>query len=415
VAVVAGTGSIGVARTLAVRGYSRRPVASERDVVVLAGTDWKPLWQQQQELASRFARAGGRVVYVENVGVREPRARDIGRVLRRLRRGLARGTSAGVSEVAPRLHVLSPLVLPPLGSRARRWLNRRFLLPRVRRAIEGLGLRDPVVITFLPTDTAVDLAELLTTPGGQTVYCCTADFAELARRPDRLRASERALLGRSDLVLASCIELVDHCAPWAPRVHLFPPGVDTAVFAPPPQTRTATAAPVIGYVGGLHRHVDVALLAELARMQPGWRIVCVGPIQRPCPELRRLPNVSLLGPRDHADIAEHIAGFDVCLVPYVRSAYTDTVSPTKLLEYLAMGKPVVATALPAVADLTRRFGDVVTIAPNDPVAFVAAVQAALPGAGDVVAAARRRHATRGRDWEQHMATLRDLIELEPAA
>ena len=66
-----------------------------------------------------------------------------------------------------------------------------------------------------------------------------------------------------------------------------------------------------------------------------------------------------------------------------------------------MGKPVVATALPAVADLTRRFGDVVTIAPNDPVAFVAA--------------ARRRHATRGRDWEQRMATLRDLIELEPAA
>jgi UDP-galactopyranose mutase len=189
--------------------------------------------------------------------------------------------------------------------------------------------------------------------------------------------------------------------------------VDTAAFTPPPQSRQSTSSPVIGYVGGLHRHVDVALLAELARVQPSWRIVCVGPVQRPCPELRGLPNVSLLGPRDHAEIAHHIAGFDVCLVPYLRTAFTATVWPTKLLEYLAMGKPVVATPLPAVADLSRKFGDVVTIAPNEPAAFGAAVQTALHEADDAVAAARRRRAADGGDWEVRMATLCELME--PAA
>src|SRR6266850_1895147 len=177
---------------------------SGRDFIIISSIEWDFLWQGPQEIASRLARAGNRVLYVENTGVRSPKLSDAHRVLSRVVKWANAFASHGLRTVAPNLYVCSPVVLPPLGKRWQRELNRRVLLPLVGRAARSLQLRHPVLLTFLPTDTAIDLIQLLRSDDAVTVYYCAADFAELSSRPARLAETERELVGMSDLVLAQC-------------------------------------------------------------------------------------------------------------------------------------------------------------------------------------------------------------------
>jgi glycosyltransferase involved in cell wall biosynthesis len=382
-------------------------VVSGRDVVVISSVDWGPLWQSHQELASRLAAAGNRVVYVENTGVRAPGVTDARRVVKRLRHWVATARSGGIREVSARLYVCSPLIAPPFGSRARRALNRRLFLPVVARALTRLGVRDPAVITYLPTDTAADLLEMLRTPSSVAVYYCVADFSVLTPHRDEVVRTERELIESVDLVFAMCPELERHCARWSSEVHLFPPGVDLAKFSIRAAPADLGPGPVIGYVGGLHRFVDMDLLVAMATARPDWAWVFVGPLQRDCGELEALPNVRLLGPRPHAELPSLVAGFDACLIPYALSDDTKTVSPTKVNEYLAMGKPVVSTDLPALRELGPHEG--VLVAEPNPTAFLAAIERALASSTDMVAAARRRRHAVLSDSTSRLAAMGELI------
>ena len=115
-----------------------------RDIVFIASIEWDFLWQGHQEIASRLAEAGNRVLYIENTGVRSPGLKDAGRVVHRLQAWARSLRSKGVRQVAPNLYVCAPLVLPPFGAHWQRQVNRRLLLPRVRRVVRQLGLRDVI-------------------------------------------------------------------------------------------------------------------------------------------------------------------------------------------------------------------------------------------------------------------------------
>ena len=383
-------------------------VLTGRDVVVLAGVDWEPLWQAQQEIARRLAQAGNRVVFVENMGVRSPRPRDARRILGRLRRWTRAAGGSRCREVEPNLYACSPVVLPPFGSTWRREVNRRVFLPLVHDAIRRLGVRDPVIINHLPTDVVRLLIDLLRGDGSVVVYHCVADFPEITHSA-HVATSEAEVAKSSDLVFVICSELAARFRQLSDAVYVFPPGVSLADFPLGIQPVRAVPGPVVGYVGGVHGSFDVELVAAASRQRPEWTWVLVGPIQRPCPSLEGCPNVQLIGPRPHAELASFIAGFDVCVVPYVESPFTRTVVPTKIREYLAMGKPVVSTDLPAIRDLGR-LPEVVTLTRSAPDAFVAAIATALASAGDRDAAARRRSVAAEGDWELLLPAMSDLIE-----
>jgi hypothetical protein len=85
-----------------------------RDIIFISSIDWDDQWQAPQELALRLTKAGNRVLYIENTGIRAPGLRDARRIKRRLKHwagALLRRRS--VRMVLPELGVLGPLVLPP--------------------------------------------------------------------------------------------------------------------------------------------------------------------------------------------------------------------------------------------------------------------------------------------------------------
>lgn len=393
-----------------------------RDIVIISTIEWDFLWQTPQEIAIRFARAGNRVLYIENTGVREPGWRDRGRVIGRLWQwiiGLFRG---GVRRTAPNLMVCSPLVLPPFGSWWRRTFNRLFFLSTIRRLAARLDFQNPLLWTFLPTDTAVDLVGMLHTPFSVTVYYCVADFSQLTPHVRAIRRSEDSLADACDLIFVDSPVLTSRFEACSHKLHVFPPGVDLDVFSAdakvsPRDSTTrellraldALPRPIIGYSGGLHRHVDVSLLARMARARPQWSWVCVGPVDTDITPLRDLANVVLLEPQPHRVLPHFLQRFDVAVVPYVRSPHTDKTIPNKIAEYLALGKPVVSTHMSAVA----RQGDlrsVIRLVPAEEGPFVAAIEDTLKNVADPAAIAARQQVARAHDWRSSVEMMSRLIE-----
>jgi glycosyltransferase involved in cell wall biosynthesis len=137
-------------------------------------------------------------------------------------------------------------------------------------------------------------------------------------------------------------------------------------------------------------------------------VALVGPVAKLAPEdLPRAPNLHYLGPQPYAALPRFLRGFDVCLMPFGLNAATRHISPTKALEYLAGGKPVVSTPVP---DVAASWADAVHIAPAT--GFVDVVRAALAESLEERAgrAARGAAHVAAAGWDRIAAEMGDLID-----
>ena len=370
-------------------------------VVFVSGIDWDFVWQAHQEIATRLAAAGNRVVFVENTGgVRSVRASDASRVVSRAVRVL-RAALRGDQRPAPNLSVIAPFLVPFAGSGLSAFVNDRILLPRLAAKIRRVAGPDPIMYTYVPTPNALRLIDLVGGPAPVVVYHAVADYATaISQEQDRMVASERTLTRRADLVFVQSAGLAARLSADNPRLQDLGIGVNLRVFDPDAVTAIALDVrdlprPILGYIGAIHQHIDFELLRDLARAFPSGSLVLAGPQVTDPALLAKEPNVRLLPARPHAELPALVAAFDVGLIPYARSPYTNTVNPTKLYEYLAMGVPVVSTDLPEVVALGLPTFAVRTA--WDPQEFVARVRDALADAAPGNSQ-RRRELAMEHDW-----------------
>jgi glycosyltransferase involved in cell wall biosynthesis len=332
------------------------PRIQGRDIVCVGFADWDTeLWTNQHHLMSRLAREN-RVLFVESLGLRRPQfaGRDLARIGRRLRRGLAPPRSVDG------LHVLSPLVLPLHGSRIVRALNRRLLPALVRRAARRLGMERPILWAYVPqAEVLVDALD-----PSLVIYHCVDDIAAQGRIDTAsFRAAESRFAARADIVLASAPALAERLRTISGNVLYAPNVADTELFSralgpgPLDPGMAALPAPRIAFTGAIVAvKLDLSLLAELARLRRSWSFALVGPVGpgEPRVDLSAItaePNIHLLGPRTYDELPDVLRAADAGLIPYARNPLTESIFPMKVYEYLAAGLPVVATPLPALAGL----------------------------------------------------------------
>jgi uncharacterized SAM-binding protein YcdF (DUF218 family)/glycosyltransferase involved in cell wall biosynthesis len=381
------------------------------DVICISSIDWDFIWQGHQEIMSALAAAGHRVLFVENTGVRAPRVRYLPRLRQRVRNWW-RGTK-GFREERPNLFVYSPLVVPLPYSRVARWTNRVLLGRALSRWMRATGFYQPVVWTFLPTPLALDLIHDLDPQ--LTIYYCIDDLASSSPAARRIVSSEAQLFEEADLVFVTSEKLRERAARRSPHVHLFPFGVSLDRFeeirrrpGPAPSDLQLLKRPIVGYVGGLHQWVDQDLVASVATLMPDATFALVGPAQTDVSALQNCPNVRLLGQREHAELPSYVKSFDVGIVPYRLTPYTENVYPTKLNEYLAMGIPVVATDLPEIRRFNAEHGGIVQVA-ADPRAFSDAIRRGLDDSSPADVE-RRVAVAHQNSWEARIAAMRALID-----
>lgn len=222
------------------------------------------------------------------------------------------------------------------------------------------------------------------------VYDAMDDPAASRDAPHAWHEREQALLQRASVVFTAGPSLYETWQAVHPNVHCIPSSVEVAHFAPqgpePVEADAAMAAPDqdelpwprLGYFGVIDERVDLTLIDTLASRHPEWQIVMVGPVVQVDP--RRLPtrpNIHWLGMQPHGRLPHLLAGWDLCLVPFFHDPAARSLSPTKILEYMAGEKPVVSTP---IRDVVMLYGHVVEIAePGD--AFVEACERVLGETG----------------------------------
>ncbi len=139
-------------------------------------------------------------------------------------------------------------------------------------------------------------------------------------------------------------------------------------------------SPVALYVGGLGplRGLEVMRAAFPLVGVPGARLVLAGP-----GEPGDLPpGVESIGPVDHSRVPALLASARVAWVPLQRHGNYDRAVPTKLVEAMAAGRPVVASDLGRMGAIVREAGCGLVVPPDDAGAHAAALERLLSGDGD---------------------------------
>ena len=223
------------------------------------------------------------------------------------------------------------------------------------------------------------------------VYFNIDDYSQYwprcARRVDEL---ERQAVREADLTVCVSRARADFLRKGVPeacnRIRHLPHGApfailnETPAFCPvePPKELRGATRPILGYVGTLEDRVDWSLLTDLADSARDATIVLIGKIPRlgrkPWQvDARRClsrPNVRALGWRSQSLIGQYMRSFDVCLIPYrADHPFNRVCCPTKIMDYLATGRPIVSTALPEC----RLHNDLIAVA-NDRSGFLHAVR-----------------------------------------
>jgi teichuronic acid biosynthesis glycosyltransferase TuaH len=165
---------------------------------------------------------------------------------------------------------------------------------------------------------------------------------------------EEQLIRQADVVATNSEFLANYARTFNPNAKMVGQGCDFSMYCEPVNIEVANdlksiKGPVIGYTGFLTSvRLDIELLESLARRNPQWSLVLVGPEDDSFKksELHRMPNVYFLGNKAPETLPSYIKGFDVAINPQALNEVTMGNYPRKIDEYLAVGKPVVATHTP---------------------------------------------------------------------
>lgn len=213
----------------------------------------------------------------------------------------------------------------------------------------------------------------------------------------------------ADIVVASAHDLLNTVQKRRPDAFLCQNGVDFEHFAAarpegPPADLPDGDGPIVGYYGALAEWLDYELVDYAATGLGDFRFVFIGPNYDHSMDDQKAftrPNVSWLGPKTYEELPTYLYYFSVATIPFVLNDVTHAVSPVKLHEYLAGGKPVVTTAMRESATY-----DVVAVA-HDPDEWVANIVEAVELGQDPEYVERLRMTARANTWDQRVGSLID--------
>lgn len=320
--------------------------------IICFSSDWQQDPLSKHHIMSRLARQN-RVLWINSIGMRTPtvNGKDIAKIGLKLKTFFR-----GLQKVQDHLYVMSPLAIPFHGSKLAGKINRILLLAQVHRYQKKLGFENPILWSFLPSVEKVFgvFGEKL------SLYYITDDFTRFTGHPAKaIEEMESRLMDKCDLVLASAKRLAEKKARNGKPISVMSHGVNHQHFAHAlslstqdwPADIKGIKHPIVGFYGEINDWLDLNMLAEAARIKPGWSFVLLGRIAVEVGDigfLIDLPNVRWLGQKRFEDLPAYCAAFDAALIPMKLNELTLSVNPLKLREYLAAGVPVVSAPLPEV-------------------------------------------------------------------
>lgn len=312
-------------------------------ILWFGGSDW---WvhntYSEKRYARIYAREGDTVLFVNSISIGVPALTQKGSWLRIFKKfaSLARL----LRKAGDRLYVLSPVLVPMWSVEWIARLNRFLLRAQVALAMKRIGMRRPLAVFAIPTAAVllgrIDVSGIL--------YYVKDNYSSYHEhlRFSNIVEHDRLLLERADAIVCASVSLWEEYRTRYRDVRWVPHGVSRVFLDTPataePEALRAVPHPRIMYWGLIDRQIDAALIMELARRRPEWHFLLLGPKTDVAEEDLRAPNIHLYPRSAQETIVAFGRECDVLMIPRKDSEWNRFACPTKLREYLAVGKPVVS-------------------------------------------------------------------------
>lgn len=203
--------------------------------------------------------------------------------------------------------------------------------------------------------------------GSLLIYDRVDQVASLDPKDNKkMKRADKELLRIADYVFTNSSYVLKYVKRYNRQSFLVPCGCNIESFLKKktklPKEIKKIKKPIIGLVGSIDHRLDYQLLFSLAKKRKDWNFVFIGSpfcedeiqfktmrLSQWLEKLKKLPNIYFLGKKPKEKMADFIAYFDVCLIPYdVSQEFVKGCNPMKLYEYLAMGKQVISTPIESV-------------------------------------------------------------------
>lgn len=265
-----------------------------------------------------------------------------------------------LKQYQPKLYALTPPLMLPINWLPKGALHKFFaawndgiLARSIQKALKQLGFSEfiffnsfnPLYLSSLPRDFNPALFAYQSRDNIRAL----GPFLEKHGAKQEIEAIQHA-----DLSFATSWQLQqDLQALSGQEVAHLPNAADFDLFKkayeeelPEPEELKGLKRPILGYTGNICHRVDYDILAEVCRVHEDKSVVLVGPRNHwghTEIDLDTIPNLHFVGPKRIEELPSYLAHFDVLMLPFVRNEITRSIYPLKINEYLASGKPVVAT------------------------------------------------------------------------
>lgn len=170
------------------------------------------------------------------------------------------------------------------------------------------------------------------------------------------RKIEPKIIRNADLVVANSTYYQEYASQFNPNSSYVGQGCNLELFDTEktysqPSELDIIPRPIIGYVGALDsERLNLEVIKKIAVAKMDWSVVLVGPQDDVFKDsdLHAQSNIYFLGRKDISQLPSFVKHFDICINPQKINPITTGNYPLKIDEYLAMGKPVVATRTEAM-------------------------------------------------------------------
>jgi glycosyltransferase involved in cell wall biosynthesis len=340
-----------------------------RDIIIVGIQSWDiGIGSNCKNIAEEFAK-DNRVLYVNSPIDRISRFRQRKTENMRKRIKIVKSGKPALVRISENLWTFYPATIIESinwirSTRLFDWLNRinnERIAGQIEHAIRELGMSNYIIFNDSDMFRSFHLKELLH-PDVYVYYTRDNLIAVDYWKRQGIRI-EALHMQKSDLVVANSTYLAAQAGKFNRNSFYVGQGCDISLFDSElitdiPADMQAIPKPVIGYIGALlSLRLDISVLEFIAEQRPDWSLVLVGPEDERFrnSRLHQFKNVYFLGNKAGNELPAYLRQFDVAINPQLLSPVTIGNYPRKIDEYLAMGKPTVATrteAMSVFADYT---------------------------------------------------------------
>lgn len=189
------------------------------------------------------------------------------------------------------------------------------------------------------------------------VYDCMDELSAFKFAPPDLVDLEKELMQKANIVFTGGQSLYQAKKKLHHNIYCFPSSIDKTHFNKArsikidPESQQHIPYPRLGFFGVVDERFDIDLVKELATKKPEWHIIIIGPVVKIDPDtLPKNNNIHYLGMKSYEQLPDYIGNWDIAIMPFAINESTRFISPTKTPEYLAAGRPVIATPVHDVVD-----------------------------------------------------------------